>query len=1160
MKLVFVSSTFKDMQFERDMLHTHVIPLLDDKLAKYGESSRFGDLRWGVNTSELSEEESSKKVLQVCLDQIDDCKPYMIVFIGERYGWIPSGDLIKNAAVLKGINTINDNISVTQLEIEYGALLNPDFEGRILFYFRELDKSGMSEEELKIYEAESPLHEEKIKELKQKIQTLYPDFVKTYKAKWNKETKKIDNLEPLMDVILDDLYHIFKIDIEKYNSLPWQERAVIASDNYFKEKAKIYINTTTVLTRLKAANESVSLWKYPDYLCSFNYYYGKEGKGKSTRVANKYVKSLEVDDDKINISIPFVFNIDTYTSNIHNLFSIIIYELEKAMGKKHRDIKCYTHEDYVSSFEDYAYLAKLLKKVKENNISIKVYVDDVKVNDFAPYFKELERLLINYEKETFYSNIPITFTFALNEDVIPPNIPFFDISETYPLGDLIDDEKRAIIINMLKFARKELSNRVINHLIDKNASDDPYYLSLVLNRLLMLDSHDFQAIRDMGDGIDAIDKYMISIIDNLGDDVLSISKELIKETAQRIDFDFVAKFLSITYFSNIWLSISEYEDIFRYLKYDYNALNASLLINNLKYFFSKRNSGTELKIEHSEVRKGLKEFIYENHYEYVLEDLFRYLKHLPKDNILKRYSLHFALSTNDGEFIAKYYLNNVKVVDNPTSKHLVEYKSYIDFIVKAIKEKKYDVLIDFFDTLCKEDVPLKHYYLVQALRKTKLNSDDELEFHNFIIDLHDRITPLNDLPFTDALKMWCQLYTSNTLEGLESINSFERVLTTYAYCNMSKSKLPRELVNDVAITLLRVTSKIAHQNNNFETLKIFFDEMIEEADKNLDGVVFKNYQRYLIKPYIIYLIMVICVRVDEKELYERYKKQFKSLLRKSIRDGHIYSMSDIASEAYVIGFYKNVGVYLDYDLEDDLNFALRHFYFDNVAPLIFDIDGCIDPIEFEDITKETNVEDLLYRAYKKTLFLKNYYKEYKSDVFHVVCLILEKLSRIETDELEQFGDSIVDVFEDILDDWAFNFRGGNDEYIGSAILNHFEYLAYFLDQLKLFNSTSIILDVLFKIEKMVEERLEHRVAPVDVVLYSLLYIYDDDDERISNYIRLFEDAYNKLDKNDPLVTYYVKLILACAKQISGQSEYDEYSETIEEIYMSKSDINEFIKY
>ena len=135
MKLVFVSSTFKDMQFERDALNTYVAPLIDSHLAPFGETVYFGDLRWGVNTTELDSEESSKKVLDVCLDEIDNCKPYMIVLIGERYGWIPGAELLHTAAVTKGVNTPTD-ISVTQLEIEYGALLNPDYEGRILFYFR----------------------------------------------------------------------------------------------------------------------------------------------------------------------------------------------------------------------------------------------------------------------------------------------------------------------------------------------------------------------------------------------------------------------------------------------------------------------------------------------------------------------------------------------------------------------------------------------------------------------------------------------------------------------------------------------------------------------------------------------------------------------------------------------------------------------------------------------------------------------------------------------------------------------------------------------------------------------------------------------------------------------------------------------------------------
>ena len=131
MKLVFVSSTFKDMQFERDKLNTFVVPLINDNISQFGEQTYFGDLRWGVDTSNLTDIESSKKVLDVCLDEIDNCKPYMIVLIGERYGWIPAQELIKEATITKGIE-INNDISVTQLEIEYGALLNPDYEGRIL--------------------------------------------------------------------------------------------------------------------------------------------------------------------------------------------------------------------------------------------------------------------------------------------------------------------------------------------------------------------------------------------------------------------------------------------------------------------------------------------------------------------------------------------------------------------------------------------------------------------------------------------------------------------------------------------------------------------------------------------------------------------------------------------------------------------------------------------------------------------------------------------------------------------------------------------------------------------------------------------------------------------------------------------------------------------
>ncbi|MBR4409931.1 MAG: DUF4062 domain-containing protein, partial [Firmicutes bacterium] len=82
MKSFFISSTFKDMQAERDMLHQSVFPDLRYRLKEFGEDIQELDLRWGVDTTLLSEEESGIRVIESCIDSIDRCRPYMIVFLG----------------------------------------------------------------------------------------------------------------------------------------------------------------------------------------------------------------------------------------------------------------------------------------------------------------------------------------------------------------------------------------------------------------------------------------------------------------------------------------------------------------------------------------------------------------------------------------------------------------------------------------------------------------------------------------------------------------------------------------------------------------------------------------------------------------------------------------------------------------------------------------------------------------------------------------------------------------------------------------------------------------------------------------------------------------------------------------------------------------------
>ena len=126
MKTIFVSSTFRDMQYERDAIRELTAPLLNAEAVQYGDAFDFCDLRWGIDTRELDERQGSEKVLNICLDEIDRCQPPMVVLLGYRYGWIPGENLLRTAAERKNIRLADPEMSVTALEIEYGSLLTPE--------------------------------------------------------------------------------------------------------------------------------------------------------------------------------------------------------------------------------------------------------------------------------------------------------------------------------------------------------------------------------------------------------------------------------------------------------------------------------------------------------------------------------------------------------------------------------------------------------------------------------------------------------------------------------------------------------------------------------------------------------------------------------------------------------------------------------------------------------------------------------------------------------------------------------------------------------------------------------------------------------------------------------------------------------------------------
>lgn len=119
---VFLSSTFQDMQPERDYLVKHTFPAIKAIAERRHVVFSVVDLRWGVTEAEIRE----GKTIEICLNAIDNTRPFFIGLIGHRYGWCPEIKNIKNNKRLLTFypwveDCIRKKLSITEMEVRYGA-------------------------------------------------------------------------------------------------------------------------------------------------------------------------------------------------------------------------------------------------------------------------------------------------------------------------------------------------------------------------------------------------------------------------------------------------------------------------------------------------------------------------------------------------------------------------------------------------------------------------------------------------------------------------------------------------------------------------------------------------------------------------------------------------------------------------------------------------------------------------------------------------------------------------------------------------------------------------------------------------------------------------------------------------------------------------------
>ncbi len=254
---IFLSSTFRDVGAERDWLRERAFVRLGEQLRARCHHLDTIDLRQGVETaSEADAAKREMQVLKVCLQEIDRSKPFLVSMLGDRYGWIPPPERITAAARDAGLPPSVEvaGRSVTELEILYGVLENPDQKKRSWFCFRTVERAGMPPEIAAKFPAETPSNDPdssagRLRALKERIRREMPDRLREYTLRWDPAAGMLTGFDDLDRQVERDLWSDLDVETATYlRDAPktWQEADARMLADFVAERTRGYVERPAV--------------------------------------------------------------------------------------------------------------------------------------------------------------------------------------------------------------------------------------------------------------------------------------------------------------------------------------------------------------------------------------------------------------------------------------------------------------------------------------------------------------------------------------------------------------------------------------------------------------------------------------------------------------------------------------------------------------------------------------------------------------------------------------------------------------------------------------------------------------------------------------------------------------------------------------------------
>jgi hypothetical protein len=432
---IFISSTFQDMSDERDVLTRHVFPTLRKEYEDLDIEILDIDLRWGVK-----KEQQKGETIATCFQCIDQCSPYFIGILGNRYGWIP--EVIPERILEEnGWLSENKSRSITELEIQYGAL-HANLKGdsnKKFFYFRGSDE-----------------HDEPIQltELKNKIREhVSEDGISLYDG--------YQSIEEFRDQVTKDLSNM----IEKEYSL----RANLDELSLTKAKQESYIEKQT---RFYIENEQdQDLDRFLQGQEKAVFLTGKSGIGKSSLIAN-WLSKLQQNSTHENGRLLYHF----VGADLENSTAVKIYQ--RLIRQLANDYQLELELNSTKLTDLRTTFFKALNEVKDNLVLVIDALNQIEGSGAESFLFDLRSIP---------RNVKVIVSAAHQELKRTAISQMWNTLEIQPLQDGV---KKELIRQYFNRYQKNFDPDYIDQIAALPFADQPLYLTKLIEEIRLYGDHD----------------------------------------------------------------------------------------------------------------------------------------------------------------------------------------------------------------------------------------------------------------------------------------------------------------------------------------------------------------------------------------------------------------------------------------------------------------------------------------------------------------------------------------------------------------------------------------------------------------------------------------------------------------------------------------------